>query len=171
MSSNMTDSDDAELDLDSVFTVSDSTIRLARIHEKRTKARSHQGHRHPSPRSQHIEEKLEQAKRHGSGLRSPFASLARIRCGDTICTQYSTHSALSVTDPIYRWNASRSFATYLDDHTELYRDRAVLELGAGGGLPGIVAANNGARTVGHNTFFVRLVLTESSCTGRAHGLS
>ncbi|KAI0725727.1 nicotinamide N-methyltransferase [Fomitopsis betulina] len=45
------------------------------------------------------------------------------------------------------WNASRSFATYLDNHPELYRDRAVLELGAGGGLPGIVAANNGARTV------------------------
>ncbi|EPS95315.1 hypothetical protein FOMPIDRAFT_1168809 [Fomitopsis schrenkii] len=45
------------------------------------------------------------------------------------------------------WNASRSFATYLDKHPELYRDCAVLELGAGGGLPGIVAANNGARTV------------------------
>ncbi|KZT66547.1 nicotinamide N-methyltransferase [Daedalea quercina L-15889] len=47
----------------------------------------------------------------------------------------------------YLWNASRAFASYLDTHPELYRDRAVLELGAGGGLPGIVAAKNGARTV------------------------
>lgn len=45
------------------------------------------------------------------------------------------------------WNASRSFATYLDDHPELYRDRSVLELGAGGGLPGIVTAKNGAARV------------------------
>ncbi|KAH9918645.1 nicotinamide N-methyltransferase [Fomitopsis serialis] len=47
----------------------------------------------------------------------------------------------------YLWNASRAFASYLNAHPELYRDRAVLELGAGGGLPGIVAAKNGARTV------------------------
>jgi predicted nicotinamide N-methyase len=30
----------------------------------------------------------------------------------------------------------------------LYRDQNVLELGAGGGLPGLVAAKNGARKVG-----------------------
>ncbi|KAI0067392.1 hypothetical protein BV25DRAFT_1819716 [Artomyces pyxidatus] len=47
----------------------------------------------------------------------------------------------------YLWNASRSFASYLDAHPELYHDRFVLELGAGGGLPGIVAAKNGARKV------------------------
>ncbi|GBE87585.1 Protein N-terminal and lysine N-methyltransferase EFM7 [Sparassis crispa] len=47
----------------------------------------------------------------------------------------------------YLWNASRAFASYLDIHSELYRDRSVLELGAGGGLPGLVAAKNGARTV------------------------
>ncbi|PFH51947.1 hypothetical protein AMATHDRAFT_39859 [Amanita thiersii Skay4041] len=45
------------------------------------------------------------------------------------------------------WNAARAFATYLDENTELYRDRQVLELGAGGGLPGIIAAKNGARKV------------------------
>ncbi|KAI0777521.1 putative methyltransferase-domain-containing protein [Trametes elegans] len=45
------------------------------------------------------------------------------------------------------WNASRAFASYLDDHPELYRDRNVLELGAGGGLPGLVAAKNGAKKV------------------------
>lgn len=51
-----------------------------------------------------------------------------------------------------RWNAARSFASYLDAHQELYHDLSVLELGAGGGLPGIVAAKNGARKV---SFFVR----------------
>ncbi|KAI0367207.1 hypothetical protein BV20DRAFT_1024854 [Pilatotrama ljubarskyi] len=45
------------------------------------------------------------------------------------------------------WNASRAFAAYLDDHPELYCNRSVLELGAGGALPGIVAAKNGAKTV------------------------
>ncbi|RDX40800.1 hypothetical protein OH76DRAFT_1412676 [Lentinus brumalis] len=47
----------------------------------------------------------------------------------------------------YLWNASRAFASYLDDHPELYRDRNVLELGAGGALPGIVTAKNGAACV------------------------
>ncbi|KAJ7834095.1 putative methyltransferase-domain-containing protein [Mycena leptocephala] len=45
------------------------------------------------------------------------------------------------------WNAARAFASYLDHTQELYRDRFVLELGAGGGLPGLVAAKNGARHV------------------------
>ncbi|PSS37996.1 hypothetical protein PHLCEN_2v179 [Hermanssonia centrifuga] len=47
----------------------------------------------------------------------------------------------------YLWNASRSFASYLDAHPDLYRDRLVLELGAGGGLPGLVTAKNGAKSV------------------------
>ncbi|KAI0634978.1 putative methyltransferase-domain-containing protein [Trametes polyzona] len=45
------------------------------------------------------------------------------------------------------WNASRAFASYLDEHPELYREGTVLELGAGGALPGIVAAKNGASAV------------------------
>ncbi|KIM79254.1 hypothetical protein PILCRDRAFT_823505 [Piloderma croceum F 1598] len=47
----------------------------------------------------------------------------------------------------YLWNAARSFARYLDANPQLYRDQSVLELGAGGGLPGLVAAKNGARKV------------------------
>ncbi|KAF9651011.1 hypothetical protein BDM02DRAFT_3154581 [Thelephora ganbajun] len=47
----------------------------------------------------------------------------------------------------YLWNAARAFATYLDAHPQLYQNLNVIELGAGGGLPGIVAALNGADTV------------------------
>lgn len=46
-----------------------------------------------------------------------------------------------------RWNAARAFAEYLDIHPQLYQNRNVIELGAGGGLPGIVAALNGAKKV------------------------
>ncbi|KZP25858.1 hypothetical protein FIBSPDRAFT_368717 [Athelia psychrophila] len=47
----------------------------------------------------------------------------------------------------YLWNAARAFTTFLDENPQLYRGRNVLELGAAGGLPGIVAAKNGARKV------------------------
>ena len=46
-----------------------------------------------------------------------------------------------------RWNAARAIATYLDENQEIYRDMDVLELGAGGALPSIVTAKNGARRV------------------------
>ncbi|KAJ7224367.1 putative methyltransferase-domain-containing protein [Mycena pura] len=45
------------------------------------------------------------------------------------------------------WNAARAIASYLDHTRELYRGQLVLELGAGGGLPGLVAAKNGAQHV------------------------
>ncbi|TFK46266.1 hypothetical protein OE88DRAFT_1707695 [Heliocybe sulcata] len=45
------------------------------------------------------------------------------------------------------WNAARAFASYLDEHRDIYEGRTVLELGAGGGLPGIVCALNGAKKV------------------------
>lgn len=45
-----------------------------------------------------------------------------------------------------RWNASRSFASFLDK-SNLCQDRKILELGAGGGLPSIVAILNGASNV------------------------
>ncbi|KAF8919489.1 putative methyltransferase-domain-containing protein [Mucidula mucida] len=45
------------------------------------------------------------------------------------------------------WNAALALATYLDQHTELYVGGNVLELGAGGALPSIVTANNGASKV------------------------
>ncbi|GJE86741.1 nicotinamide N-methyltransferase-like protein [Phanerochaete sordida] len=47
----------------------------------------------------------------------------------------------------YLWNAARSFASYLDAHPELYRNGSVLELGAGGGLPGLITAKNHAKCV------------------------
>ncbi|KAH9953713.1 putative methyltransferase-domain-containing protein, partial [Russula dissimulans] len=45
------------------------------------------------------------------------------------------------------WNAARSLAAFLQRTPELYVARTVLELGAGGGLPGLVAAKCGARKV------------------------
>ena len=50
---------------------------------------------------------------------------------------------------LLRWNAARCFATYLDQNkTKLCEGKAVLELGAGGGLPSLVSALCGARKVG-----------------------
>jgi nicotinamide N-methyltransferase len=40
-----------------------------------------------------------------------------------------------------------ALASYLDSNVGLYNARSVLELGAGGALPSIVAALNGARRV------------------------
>ncbi|KAN0078322.1 putative methyltransferase domain containing protein [Tylopilus felleus] len=45
------------------------------------------------------------------------------------------------------WNAAIAFASYLDSHDELISNNFVLEFGAGGGLPGIVAALSGATKV------------------------
>jgi predicted RNA methylase len=41
--------------------------------------------------------------------------------------------------------AARALAGFLQRNPELYAGRTVLELGAGGGLPGLVAAKSGAR--------------------------
>lgn len=47
-----------------------------------------------------------------------------------------------------RWNAARCFANLLDDRwDDLCVGRRVLELGAGGGLPSLICALNGAETV------------------------
>ncbi|KAI9319669.1 S-adenosyl-L-methionine-dependent methyltransferase [Dichotomocladium elegans] len=45
------------------------------------------------------------------------------------------------------WNASKVFARLFDDAPELVRDKYVLELGAGGALPSLMAAVNGAAKV------------------------
>jgi nicotinamide N-methyltransferase len=46
-----------------------------------------------------------------------------------------------------RWNAARALAGFLQRNSDLYLGRNVLELGAGGGLPGLVTAKCGARKV------------------------
>jgi nicotinamide N-methyltransferase len=46
------------------------------------------------------------------------------------------------------WNAGHTIAKFLEDNKSLYLlDKNVLEFGAGAGLPGIVAALNGASRV------------------------
>ncbi|KAI8985060.1 putative methyltransferase-domain-containing protein [Pilobolus umbonatus] len=45
------------------------------------------------------------------------------------------------------WNASKVFATLFDDTPRLVKDKYILELGAGGALPSLIATLNGARTV------------------------
>ncbi|KAJ3546338.1 hypothetical protein NM688_g5526 [Phlebia brevispora] len=88
---------------------------------------------------------------------SPEATIAtycRVPPPWALSTDYDVWSEIEVrlvgSHPLwghYLWNASRAFASYLDAHPELYRDRAVMELGAGGGLPGLVTAKNGAKSV------------------------
>ena len=57
---------------------------------------------------------------------------------------------IAVADQYYRWNAALALACiFLDSNRHLYIDRNVLELGAGGGFPSIVAVKNGARKVNH----------------------
>ncbi|KIJ53206.1 hypothetical protein M422DRAFT_25671 [Sphaerobolus stellatus SS14] len=70
-------------------------------------------------------------------------------------SQGSSWSSLSIrlvgSHPLWGhhlWNAARCFATYLDQNKEsLCLGKAVLELGAGGGLPSLAAALCGARRV------------------------
>ncbi|PIA16456.1 hypothetical protein COEREDRAFT_81136 [Coemansia reversa NRRL 1564] len=45
------------------------------------------------------------------------------------------------------WNAAKEFANYLDKNRELVANKSVLELGAAGALPSLVAAFNGAHRV------------------------
>ncbi|KAF5391818.1 hypothetical protein D9757_001695 [Collybiopsis confluens] len=45
------------------------------------------------------------------------------------------------------WNSALALASYLEHHPQRYRDKNILELGAGGALPSLVAANSDARKV------------------------
>ncbi|KAJ3899233.1 putative methyltransferase-domain-containing protein [Lentinula edodes] len=45
------------------------------------------------------------------------------------------------------WNSALSVASYLEQHPSLFHNKNILELGAGGALPSLVAAESGARKV------------------------
>jgi EEF1A N-terminal glycine/lysine methyltransferase len=47
----------------------------------------------------------------------------------------------------YLWNAAKVLSDYFDLHPDVVKGRKVLELGAGGALPSLVAACNGAEKV------------------------
>ena len=101
-----------------------------------------------SHRSNTIIEKLRISPEIGRHWKYGWLDLTRF--GGTICMLLKCKLWLSLETnrpPPGSWNAARAFATYLDVHPKLYQNRNVIELGAGGGLPGIVAALNGANTV------------------------
>jgi hypothetical protein len=99
------------------------------------------------------------------GPRSLSGSWAAIHSGAITCTSESTRpnpkhfpppfvsfhlscvkkNCVCVCD--YRWNAARALSSFLQRNPELYVARTVLELGAGGGLPGLVTAKCDARKV------------------------
>ncbi|KAF2740179.1 hypothetical protein EJ04DRAFT_540271 [Polyplosphaeria fusca] len=74
---------------------------------------------------------------------------------------FASHRLLSGNDPLtvrlvghnplwghFLWNAGRTIAHYLEEHAaDLVKGKTVLELGAGSGLPSLVAAINGAENV------------------------
>jgi hypothetical protein len=88
-----------------------------------------------------------------TGKKSKLDWLARIHFGVTTCASgiaaesFLYISQLPINIHLYRWNAALALASFLDSNPDLYMDRNVLELGAGGGLPSIVASKNGARKV------------------------
>ena len=64
--------------------------------------------------------------------------------GDIITLHLVGHSPL---EAHHLWNGSRVVASHFESHPFLVQDRTVLELGAGAGLPSLVAASLGARRV------------------------
>ena len=83
-----------------------------------------------------------------AGAKSTSVLWAITRFGVITCEILALYASLALSDcSNIRWNAARAFATYLDTHEDLYKGRNVLELGAGGGLPSLVTALNGARKV------------------------
>lgn len=45
------------------------------------------------------------------------------------------------------WSSGELMANYIIDHRALFKNKTILELGCGPGLPGIVAAKIGARVI------------------------
>ena len=60
----------------------------------------------------------------------------------------TTYTILFLLQGNLLWNAGRTSSHYLEEHTDdLIRDKDVLEIGAAAGVPSIVSAIHGARTV------------------------
>jgi EEF1A N-terminal glycine/lysine methyltransferase len=58
------------------------------------------------------------------------------------------HTITKLTQGHHLWNAGRTTSTYLEQHAStLVKDKTVLELGAGAGLPSLVCALSGAKQV------------------------
>jgi len=86
-----------------------------------------------------------------TGQRSTSGWSGHILYGDIICMYrlaWTVAEERHLSDYSSRWNAALAMASYLDSNQQIYSKRNVLELGAGGALPSIVTANNGASKVG-----------------------
>jgi EEF1A N-terminal glycine/lysine methyltransferase len=66
------------------------------------------------------------------------------KTGTPIALHLVGHSPL---EAHHLWNGSRVVASHFESHPDLVKDRTVLELGAGAGLPSLVAGALGARKV------------------------
>jgi len=99
---------------------------------------------------------------------------------EQLSSQYGeeTHKASSDDNTgFWVWPAAHALATHLITHPELVRGRRVVELGAGGGLPGMVAAALGAQEVVLTELTGTLPLLQrnvehntAACGGRARAM-
>ncbi|CAJ2505147.1 Uu.00g125410.m01.CDS01 [Anthostomella pinea] len=74
----------------------------------------------------------------------PTSQTFALQSGKEITLHLVGHSPL---EAHHLWNGSRIISKYFESHTSEVKDRTVLELGAGAGLPSIVCAILGARRV------------------------
>ncbi|KAI1631444.1 hypothetical protein F4809DRAFT_166170 [Biscogniauxia mediterranea] len=72
----------------------------------------------------------------------PTSQTYTLQSGETITLHLVGHSPL---EAHHLWNGSRIISKYFETHVSEVRDRTVLELGAGAGLPSIVCSILGAR--------------------------
>ncbi|KAH9885499.1 hypothetical protein F4778DRAFT_504135 [Xylariomycetidae sp. FL2044] len=72
---------------------------------------------------------------------SPTSQTYTLHSGETLTLHLVGHSPL---EAHHLWNGARTISRYFEDHVSEVKDKTVLELGAGAGLPSIVCAILGA---------------------------
>lgn len=174
----MQDSETEDLSLGDVFTVCLNNYLDHRFHKTLIPiyhSRNHRVHQHPRRPTRHTLEALTNQRKTKPSPISKSASSAPIRFGHIICTAIrvcDTHQTLLTSFVRSRWNAALALASYIDSNPEIARNRCILELGAGGGLPGLVAAQNDATKVCTSTLPLNLppeLTHRTGCINRLPG--